>query len=250
MNASRVVYLSAILVLFSTLGCDNIGKTIISTVTGPQLKGSGVTSSEYRQVEPFHALKTDGAIASNIAIGSERSIEISGDDNIVPIIKTEVRDGILHIRIDYQGSVSTKAPITATIVTPTLDGIELDGACNAEATGIQSTAFTVDLDGASHLTVDGRFQRFIVELDGASRLAISGTCDQLKADLDGAAKLRAVKLACENAEVKTDGASSAHVSVKDSLLADSDGASSIRYVGNPTVKKTRSGAASIKPMND
>lgn len=217
--------------MLAASGCSDLGRTIISNVAGPQLKGSGVLGSEHRQVKAFHAIKTDGAIQSKITIGEDRSIEISGDDNIVPIVTTEVRDGVLRIRIDHQGSLSTKQGITATIVTPTLDDIDLDGACNAEVTGIQSPTLEV-------------------ELDGASRLTVSGSCESLDAELDGASKLKATKLTCEDAKIETDGASSAHVNVAGSLSADADGASSIRYLGNPSIQQKKSGAASVKALTE
>ena len=75
-------------VLFASTGCRMIGKGI---------KGSGTIKTEKRELGAFTSVETTGAYEIQITCQQRQSLEIEGDDNILPIIRTEVRDGVLHI---------------------------------------------------------------------------------------------------------------------------------------------------------
>src|ERR1041385_676738 len=64
------------------------------------IAGSGVRKTEKRELKSFSAIDTTGAYEIHIACQKPASFEIEADDNILPLIKTEVRDGILFVNSD------------------------------------------------------------------------------------------------------------------------------------------------------
>jgi hypothetical protein len=218
---------SALLALICLTLCVASGCDIF---LGQVLVGSGIPFTESRETEPFSGLEISGAIKASVTIGQPQSVEVSGDDNLVPMIITEVRDGTLVVRMEPWSRIQTKEDFTVTIVTPELQELSVSGACHVDVEGLEVGEFTVDISGASHV-------------------AASGRCNQLVADLSGASALKCVALEAESVKLDVSGASNAKVTATDRLAAEASGASTVRYAGDPgSVKADTSGASSIKAM--
>ena len=192
------------------------------------LIGSGVPLTEERDVETFTKLNVSGALTVTASTDADQSVTVSGDDNIVPVIKTEVRDGTLHIYCEHQGSLRPKEPLSITIAASELKGANVSGACGVTVQGIEGASFDASLSGASTLT-------------------LSGECDQLSADVSGACNLKAASLTAKSARANVSGASNAYVHATESVSGDASGASTFRYSGSPTnTNVNASGASSAK----
>src|SRR5690242_17888397 len=61
------------------------------------IAGSGVRKTEKRELKSFNAIDTTGAYEIAVTCQQPAGFEIEADDNILPLIKTEVRDGILFL---------------------------------------------------------------------------------------------------------------------------------------------------------
>jgi len=64
---------------------------------GRGIAGSGNRKTEKRDLKSFNAIDTSGAYDVKITCQKPASFEIEADDNILPLIKTEVRDGVLFV---------------------------------------------------------------------------------------------------------------------------------------------------------
>src|SRR6478672_12019098 len=85
---------------------------------GRGVRGSGNRKTERRELAPFKSVDSSGAYEVNIVCQQTQSFEIEGDDNILPIIKTEVANGVLSIHGDEAYNVSK--PIAVRISVPDL----------------------------------------------------------------------------------------------------------------------------------
>lgn len=56
-----------------------------------------------------------------VKVGTTPSVEVTTDDNLLPLIRTSVADGPLTVDID--GSISTHLGVPVTVVAPNLDTI-------------------------------------------------------------------------------------------------------------------------------
>jgi hypothetical protein len=179
------------------------------------LVGSGVAVVDSREVESFDSVDIDGAIHALIKVGKLLSIEVKGDDNVVPLVVTKVVDGELEIYLDHDGPVRMQDSIRVVATTPSLDELDVSGACQVTATGVDAESFDVDLSGAANLVM-------------------SGTCHQLHADVSGAAKLDTADLRATDVSVDCSGAANAVVWASETVEGDASGAAKIEYSGNPT----------------
>src|SRR5216117_4037518 len=61
------------------------------------VRGSGVRKTEKRELPAFTSIETTGAFEVEVTCQKPASFEIEADDNILPLIQTEVRDGVLRV---------------------------------------------------------------------------------------------------------------------------------------------------------
>lgn len=208
----------------------NIGSNIVNTgnVSGC-VQGSGSAKEESRSLPAFHGLEVDGAYTVRIACQKDQSVEISADDNLLPLILTEVHDGIL--RVTSKKSICASAPMTLTITVETLDLIRSSGANEFQVADLKGESLEVDLSGSSNMTLDG-------------------AVDRLAAKIDGASGLLARQLKTKQVAVAISGAGSAEVHASERLQGDISGVGSIRYAGNPgEVVRNIMGWGDITPVD-
>src|SRR5436309_12884743 len=70
-----------------------------------KVSGSGAMKLDKRSVPAFTAVDISGAYEVEIVVQKEQSVEIEGDDNLLHLIKTEVKNGVLEF--SNEKSIST-----------------------------------------------------------------------------------------------------------------------------------------------
>ncbi|EDY20677.1 hypothetical protein CfE428DRAFT_1874 [Chthoniobacter flavus Ellin428] len=190
----------------------------------PSLQGDGIGKTDYRQISNFTEVEIDGAYQVQWASGPA-SLTITGDENLLPNIKSEVMGSTLKIR--SESSFQSRHGIKIALHSSALVRVQLHGAVNLTAQRISATNFAVVSEGASTVQVDGNVTNLIVEFNGASRF-------------------NAPALNSKSADITLTGASNADIAVKDTLKATISGAATLTYSGLPTtVEKQTSGVSSI-----
>src|ERR1043166_576238 len=99
------------------------------------IKGSGKRVVQKRDIQPFTSLSTEGAYNINVVCQKGQSLEIEGDDNIVPLITTDVSNNVLHLKSSQNYSVSE--PVEVRISLPNLEALSVSGAGNIEVAGMK-----------------------------------------------------------------------------------------------------------------
>lgn len=191
-----------------------------------RIKGSGNIVTEKREVSEFSSIDVGGSFIIEVVAQKDFAIEIEGDDNIIRLIRTEVRRG--ELRIKRKKRFSTKNRIKIRIFAPDIESLDISGASKISIVNIKNASLKIDSSGASTITVEGETNRLVIDTSGASKI--------------DAANLKAV-----NVIVEGSGASQIYVNVIDKLSVDLSGASHVKYSGNPTnISKDTSGASSVR----
>jgi hypothetical protein len=188
------------------------------------VKGSGVRKTEKRELPAFTSIETVGAFEVAVTCQKPASFEIEGDDNILPLIQTEVRDGVLHIATTKHYSAT--GGIAVRITVPNLDSVKSTGA------------------GKFRIS-DMKNDNFEISSMGAATVIASGQSNVLKIRSTGAGKIDAHDLRADKAEVTVTGAAGVEVNAGDELDVTVSGAGRVTYSGNPKVNKHVSGAGQV-----
>ena len=189
------------------------------------VSGSGVRKVEKRELGPFTSISTDGAFEINVVCQQPQSLEIEGDDNLLPMVSTQVSNGVL--RINNVGSYSTRTPMKIKISVPNIDGITANGAGTIEISRLKNDKFDIDSNGAPTIRVGGETK-------------------ELEVDANGAGHVDAHKLRASRATVDSKGVAKVEVSASDVLNVTVSGPSQVIYDGDPAVNQTVNGPGSVK----
>ncbi len=190
------------------------------------VKGSGNVVTENREVRDFKAIDVSGVFNVEIVAQKEFSVQVEADDNLLPLIKTEVKNGVLEISTEKR--IKSRTRMTVRISAPDIESIEASGATKVSAIELKNSSLKLDTSGAS-------------------KISVAGETGSLNVDVSGASKIDAENLAAANVIVDASGASKVLVNVSGELRADCSGASSVTYSGTPTnIVKNTSGAGKLR----
>jgi hypothetical protein len=190
-----------------------------------QITGSGVRQKQKREVAAFTSIATEGAFDIDVVCQKPQSLEVEGDDNLLPLITTEISNNVLHIRSNRSYSVND--PIKITISLPNLEGISTNGAGKVDVSGLKNDKFEIDANGATSIRVAGETKLVDIETNGAGKI--------------DAHKLRAAR-----GVVEAKGVARVDVNVADQLKVTVSGPSHVTYQGDPVLNKTVHGPGSVE----
>ena len=212
----------------------------------------GLQTTETREVSGFHAVRLNSVGDLRITQGDTDSLEIEAGENILPHIKTEVKDGILVIGMDDpQWSINLPTPIVFHISVQDLDSIDLTGAGNIQAGGLKTDDLKINLSGAGNIAIENLEAKTVdTSLSGAGNISLGGAVKDQAAFLAGLGSYQAGDLESENAKVEVAGAGGATVWATKVLDVIISGAGSVEYFGFPKISENISGVGSVRSLGN
>jgi len=186
--------------------------------------GSGNAKSEVRQVGAFSALEISGSIDADITISANSRVEISGDDNLVPLITAELHGDKLEIGVHQ--NVRPKLPLVAHITAPRVSAVHVSRSGTITIHGVHDDNLAASISGSGTIRGDGAVQQLTAEINGSGDLALD-------------------RLAAERASVTISRSGAAEVAVAKALDVQINGSGEVSYRGDPEVKKQISGSGSV-----
>jgi hypothetical protein len=220
---------------------------------GPGERGSGNVISQTREVSGFDAVSVEYPAEVNIKQGTSESLKIEAEDNLLPNLKTQVRNGKLEIFYRREGGkhVNPTKPVKITIVVKDLKDVDFTSAGELTIEKLKTDNLDVSLSGAGNLNLDGiQVQGLQISLSGAGSMTASGTTDDLDMNISGFGDFDGADLHGKEARVNISGAGSATVWVDNDLNAQISGAGSISYYGSPSVTRQISGVGGVDHAGD
>ena len=209
----------------------------------------GNLKTEEMVFSDFTAVEVGWAFEVTVTQSSSYSVVISADEKIFDNIEVTQTGNTLIIgqkpgTIDLGGLVR-KAEITM----PDLNRLILSGATRGTAEDFSnSNTFVLGLSGASSLEMTNiNVGDAEIEVSGASNLDAEGTAKDLFSLVSGASNINLSNFPVNNADIDVSGASRATINLDGRLDADVSGASTLEYIGEPTMGDINtSGSSTIK----
>ena len=193
----------------------------------------------------FTAVEVGWAFELTVTQSSSYSVVISADEKIFDNIEVTQTGNTLII--GHKPGIEFTALIRkAEITMPDLNKLILSGATRGTAEGFSnSNTFVLGLSGASSLEMtDINVGDAEIEVSGASTISAVGTANDLSSFVSGASRLDLSNFPVNNADVNVSGASRATINLEGILDYDVSGASTLEYIGNPTMGDTNTSGAS------
>ncbi len=185
------------------------------------LRGSGNVAREAREVSKMVGIVRFEAPGELIVTSGEANeLTIEAEDNLLGLIQTQVENGVLIIAMAIEPDVTLQInhPIRYLLTVSEVHALTLAGPGSIKALGIQADALDVNLSGSGTINLAGQAARQTV-------------------DIQGGGIYQAGDLQTKSTTITSYGGVDATVWATESLDVACKGVCSIKYYGDPEVKK-------------
>lgn len=179
---------------------------------GKGIIGNGKVKAERRQIDRIDSIVLDGPISLLFTRGGTQTVRVTADENLLPIITTNVSGSTLHI--GCSGSFSTSNEILAEVEMPSLVSLKVRGSGNVEINQIEQPMMHINLSGSGTIEVIGKVDHFTADLNGSG-------------DIDASC------LVSKSVALALNGSGDIHAQASESVKARLNGSGDIKVAGQP-----------------
>jgi hypothetical protein len=191
------------------------------------ITGSGTIKTETRNVSGFRSILLQNAGSVTIKQTGKEKLTVTTDDNLLPLLLTEVEDGKLVLKNAKKVNMKPSKNISYTMEVKELANLQIDGAGKFNVVNLDGDACSVTINGAGTITLQGK----------------SG---KLSFNIQGSGYVHAEDLQADKVSVSIPGSGTAIVNASETLKVTIQGSGAVEYVGSPEVTKKIQGSGTVK----
>ncbi|MEH6705821.1 head GIN domain-containing protein [Galbibacter orientalis] len=206
------------------------------------VKGNGNVITVERSTENYDAVGVAGFFDVELIAGTEGKITITAEENLIPHIETEVKNGELQIKTEKGYNLSTSRRNSILIIVPfeSLDAVSLAGSGDVITKNtIKTNAFKANLAGSGDLTLDVESTSVESHLAGSGDVVLRGSTGDFECALSGSGDISAKQLKAKNVDVSISGSGDVDVHCNGELKVRVSGSGDVEYYGNPTKEDSK-----------
>jgi len=194
------------------------------------VSGSGKVVTEKRTVGGFDSILLSGSGQLEVDQNGEESLSITADDNLLPLLTSEVEGTRLVLRVKAGSRLVPSQKIVYKISARKLNGMACEGDTSAVLRGIHTDELKLAISGSGDISADG-------------------TSDRQEISIAGSGKYSGANLKSKSATISIAGSGDAVVAASETLDVKVAGSGSIKYIGEPKISQTIAGSGSIERQN-
>lgn len=199
------------------------------------IKGSGNVVIENRDLKNFNQIQILGPGDVFILQGESEGIKIEAEDNILPIIKSTVANGILELGIKECVSYWVKT-LKYYISVKDLNSITLNGSSRLDIKKLNGNNLSLVINGSgSGRIADLTVNDLNVDINGSGRVKIQGKTEKQNISIRGAGRYDGEELKSKDCKVDISGSGRVNVFVSSELKGQVVGSGRVWYAGTPKV---------------
>ncbi len=214
-------------------------------VMDPPIVGSGKDLTEKREVPQFTAIElavgTADLVVNN---GDTISVELTWDDNLLPLVTTTVVDGVLEIGVE--GNTSSAQAAKIRITAPRVSSVAVSGAGRVSVEELSGPKAELSISGSGDMIVGVNAEEFACEIAGSGTIKASGTCPKVSVAVRGSGDVSTTGVLAETVEIDIAGAGTVAVHAETNLDVSIAGSGDVSYSGKPQIRQSVAGSGSIK----
>jgi hypothetical protein len=211
------------------------------------LRGEGPARTENRTLGAFHAVEANFSGDVEVSMADQNAVTIETHENLLPHLKTEVKDGVLHIYFDT--NVSYIKDLKVRVSTTTLDALTLGGSGSIRTmTALKLEQLKLKISGSGDIdAAQLEITNLGTEITGSGTIKVGGKTNEFKAIVSGSGDIIADQLNSGSCTATVTGSGGIDCGlVQQTLDAEVTGSGDIRYGGTPRTNVDITGSGSVK----
>lgn len=205
---------------------------ILSFLTGHYVNGSGDLTTEERKLPEFTEIDVSGPFDLVVTCGEEQTVTITIDDNLMDLISTNVRRGVLKIKCEESFSAHRRSKIEISV--PALEALSLHGSGNVRVRAAKGDKIDFSIRGSGEIeVVDIDAELLSISISGSGEFVAVGKATEVEARVSGSGDIDLRDLIADDANVRVSGSGDVEVYARKSFSGRVSGSGDIRIHGNP-----------------
>ena len=188
--------------------------------------GSGQLATQSRQVSGFTSVELTGVGELSIDQTGTESLTVSAEDNLLPLLTSEVEGDTLILGKKPNTRIVTTKPITYTLTMKDITGLAVSGSGTINAPKLTTAALRIEISGSGVITTAGNADDQSLEISGSGRYLADG-------------------LTSKTTTAEISGSGTGNVVASNALDVKISGSGTLTYSGNPQVSQTVSGSGKL-----
>jgi hypothetical protein len=174
-----------------------------------------------------------------------QKVEIKTDENILPLIKTEVKGDLLEISHENYNLRPTTLEIQLSM--KRLRGVTISGSGDVSGqSAFEADEFRAEINGSGKMDLAVVASRLATQINGSGSMALTGKADEHQAKINGSGSIRAFGLESKKASISIAGSGDCSLCTSEFLTASISGSGDVIYTGSPRVESRVKGTGSVK----
>ena len=216
----------------------------IVVINGKSVQGSGNIVTQEREVAEFSKVHLKGSGKVILTQGERQSLEIKTDDNIMPLIETDVSGSRLNISHGNHRLRPTFFEVYITI--QQLKGVGISGSGDIVGNDLFVTdTLNVEISGSGDMDLEVETELLENKISGSGSLQLSGKAEEYTISVSGSGKINAFEMDAKHVAVRVSGSGDCRISASESLEARISGSGDVYYRGQPRIDAEISGSGSL-----
>lgn len=214
--------------------------------------GSGKPATETRDASGFSAINLRGGINLIVRQGAREAVQVSADDNLLPLLQTVVEGSgdnrTLLIQWKPGESIRSLGKTVVTIDVVKLNALASSGSGDITIEPLKTPALSLSISGSSDARVNQLdTARFSISIAGSGDVRANGKAAKLEVSIAGSGDVKARDLAADDVTISIAGSGDASVQANKTLAVSIAGSGDVEYSGAATLAKSRvAGSGSIR----
>ncbi|MFN0014116.1 MAG: head GIN domain-containing protein [Saprospiraceae bacterium] len=216
---------------------------------GPSTRGEGPIKTESRSVSDFRTVEARISGKVEIRVGDKYAVEVHTQENLLPILRTEVVDGALQIY--FSENVSGTDNLLVKITAPAYEGLSVSGSADMEVfSQIKGNELYLAVSGSGLISLpEAEVNTLNCDIAGSGNLEVGGHAQSAFFEVSGSGDIEAKKLEANTGKANIAGSGSVTCNMKESLKANIAGSGDIYYTGAASVEMSVAGSGTVKKID-
>lgn len=213
--------------------------------------GSGTVATESRSVGEFQAIAQQGGIDITVRQGAATAVQVSADDNLLPLLETLVEDGrngpTLVVRFKRGERITTRSKVAVEIVTPKLVALASAGSGDLRIEDFRTPSLKLSIAGSSDARLNGlQTDELAISISGSGDVRGSGQAGKLTIGIAGSGDVKLPELRADDVQIKIAGSGDAEVQATKTLKVSIAGSGDVVYSGDASMSTSVAGSGSVR----
>ena len=200
----------------------------------PALRGSSAINKVARKVEGFTGISSEVNADIFLTVG-EYNFEVTGQENLTAVLKTEVKNNVLHIWFDEHVKIDYNKTLKIKISAPAYQSLSVAGSGGTILNDkLVSESFNLTMAGSGTVRMPKlSVKQLTATLSGSGRFILGGNAETMNLTLSGSGGIETNMLTVGDVNAVISGSGQIYCKPSGDLNATISGSGNIRYRGKP-----------------